>query len=99
MPGTRKKPAVSQARPARRQQFRAKLFRNGGSQAVRLPKECRLPGDEVSVTLDGDRIVLEPIDERGFTLDFVELFLSGKRVDPGFPEREQPPEQERDLDF
>ncbi|MDQ3266276.1 MAG: AbrB/MazE/SpoVT family DNA-binding domain-containing protein [Myxococcota bacterium] len=100
MPGTRKKPAaISKARPARRQQFRAKLFRNGGSQAVRLPKECRLPGDEVAVTLDGDRIVLEPIDERGFTRDFVELFLSGKSSDPGFPDREQPPNQERDLDF
>lgn len=32
----------------------AKLFRNGGSQAVRLPAEFRLEGDEVYVTRDED---------------------------------------------
>lgn len=38
----------------------AKLFKNGGSQAVRLPKEFRLEGDEVLVRLDGDTIILSP---------------------------------------
>jgi antitoxin VapB len=44
---------------------RAKLFRNGGSQAVRLPKECRFPDEdrEVVVRKEGRRIVLEPADE------------------------------------
>ena len=44
---------------------RAKLFRNGGSQAVRLPKECRFRGDqhEVLVHREGRRVVLEPVDE------------------------------------
>jgi antitoxin VapB len=43
---------------------RAKLFRNGGSQAVRLPKACRFPDDqqEVVVRKIGRRIVLEPLD-------------------------------------
>lgn len=43
---------------------RAKLFRNGGSQAVRLPKECRFPADqrEVLVHRDGGRVILEPVD-------------------------------------
>jgi antitoxin VapB len=43
---------------------RAKLFRNGGSQAVRLPKECRFPDDqgEVVVRKVGHRVVLEPVD-------------------------------------
>ncbi len=42
----------------------AKLFRNGGSQAVRLPKECRFPDDqeEVVVRREGNRIILEPLD-------------------------------------
>jgi antitoxin VapB len=39
----------------------AKLFMHGRSQAVRLPKEFRMPGTEVSVRRDGDRIVLEPM--------------------------------------
>jgi antitoxin VapB len=44
---------------------RAKLFKNGGSQAVRLPKECRFPSshDEVLVRREGRRVVLEPVDE------------------------------------
>jgi len=44
---------------------RAKLFRNGGSQAVRLPVECRFPEDqrEVAVRQEGRRIILEPLDE------------------------------------
>ncbi len=43
---------------------RAKLFKNGGSQAVRLPKECRFPDTqtEVAVRREGLRIVLEPVD-------------------------------------
>ena len=43
--------------------IRAKLFANGRSQAVRLPKEFRLPGVEVLISRDGDRVILEPIPE------------------------------------
>ena len=39
----------------------AKLFYNGRSQAVRLPKEFRMPGTEVYVERDGDAIILKPI--------------------------------------
>jgi antitoxin VapB len=39
------------------------LFANGRSQAVRLPKEFRMPGSEVLVRRDGDRIILEPVRE------------------------------------
>ena len=44
---------------------RAKLFQNGGSQAVRLPKDCRFPEDqsEVLVRRDGRRVILESLDE------------------------------------
>lgn len=44
---------------------RARLFRNGGSQAVRLPRECRFAdGDrEVIARREGRRVVLEPVDE------------------------------------
>jgi antitoxin VapB len=45
--------------------LRAKLFRNGGSQAVRLPQEYRFPDDqrEVTVRREGRRVILEPADE------------------------------------
>jgi antitoxin VapB len=38
----------------------AKLFQNGQSQAVRLPKEFRLPGKEVYVKRVGAAVVLLP---------------------------------------
>ncbi len=43
---------------------RAKLFRNGGSQAVRLPQAYRFGSQrEVLVHRDGRRVILEPADE------------------------------------
>jgi virulence-associated protein VagC len=39
----------------------AKLFRNGNSQAVRLPQEFRFQGDEVRIRKEGDAVVLEPV--------------------------------------
>ncbi len=41
----------------------AKIFKHGRSQAVRLPKEFRLPGKEVRVRRVGNAVLLEPIDE------------------------------------
>lgn len=38
----------------------AKLFQNGHSQAVRLPKEYRLSGDEVFIKKIGKAIILLP---------------------------------------
>jgi antitoxin VapB len=39
----------------------AKVFWSGRSQAVRLPKEFRVEGDEVRIRREGNKIVLEPI--------------------------------------
>ena len=38
----------------------AKVFENGRSQAVRLPKECRFNTDEVAVNRIGDIVLLMP---------------------------------------
>lgn len=44
---------------------KARLFKNGGSQAVRLPKSCRFAEGqrEVLARREGRRVVLEPPDE------------------------------------
>lgn len=47
----------------------AKLFQHGRSQAVRLPKEFRLPGTEVRVSKIGNRVILEPIEAFPFDVD------------------------------
>lgn len=44
----------------------AKLFMQGRSQAVRLPKEFRLPGTEVRVSRIGNKVVLEPLSPEPF---------------------------------
>lgn len=69
----------------------AKLFQNGQSQAVRLPKEFRFSGDEVYAKKVGSVIMLYPKDKEW------EIFLEGLSE---FSEdfyangREQPSEQE-----
>ena len=71
----------------------AKLFENGRSQAVRLPKECRFSGDEVSVSNVGDAVILLPKNNRwsGFltSLDmFTADFMPNGREQPDAQERE-----------
>ena len=44
----------------------ARLFKNGRSQAVRLPKEFRFSGDEVLVRREGEAIILEPIKRKAW---------------------------------
>lgn len=53
----------------------AKLFENGQGQAVCLPKECRINGDEVAVSKVGDVVILMPKESKwaGF-LDSLEMF-------------------------
>ena len=42
-------------------QRRVSLFRNGRDQAVRIPKDMELPGDEAVLRKEGDRLILEPV--------------------------------------
>jgi len=53
----------------------AKIFQNGRSQAIRLPKAFRFKGSEVRIRKEGDKIILEPLVRdrwpKGFWDDFV----------------------------
>jgi len=53
----------------------AKVFQNGRSQAVRLPKAFRFKGGEVKIRKEGDKVILEPLAKdcwpKGFWDDFV----------------------------
>ncbi len=65
----------------------AKLFWNGRSQAVRLPKECRFEGDRVRVTRMGAGVLLEPVPET--KKESVEEWfarIDAMGADPLFPE-------------
>ena len=41
-----------------------KLFTNGRNQAVRIPREFELPGDEAIMRKEGDRLIIEPAKPR-----------------------------------
>jgi len=68
----------------------AKIFKHGRSQAVRLPKEFRLPGTEVRVRRVGRGVLLEPID---VPFDVKAWFskLDEYLDEPFMPDGRQPP--------
>ena len=73
----------------------ARLFRNGRSQAVRLPREFRFEGDRVRVRRAGRGVLVEPI----FT-DISAWFAELDRAasEPFMPEgRRQPRTPKRDV--
>ena len=73
----------------------AKLFINGQSQAVRLPKKYRFEGDKVIIKRVGNAVVLLPYEDSWSTLfDSLEQFS-----DDFMAERQQPELQERDSAF
>jgi antitoxin VapB len=84
------------------QPARAKLFTHGGSQAVRLPKAFRFEGAEVTVRREGDAVILEPVVAKA-PRTRAELEAMFARIDASgsgdFPDRDQPPMQERDFDW
>jgi antitoxin VapB len=59
---------------------RAKLFQNGRSQAVRLPKAFRFPGSEVFIHREGDVVMLEPVPQSQWPAGYWEL-VDAKRDD------------------
>ena len=69
----------------------AKLFQNGRSQAVRLPKEYRFDGDEVGINKIGNMVVLYPLDK---AWDMFSESLN-EFTDDFMTEREQPKEFDR----
>lgn len=71
----------------------AKLFMNGRSQAVRLPKEFRFEGDEVYIYREGDRIVLS--SKRNSWKSFFED--KSKPSSDFMDKREDSPPQEREI--
>jgi antitoxin VapB len=68
--------------------LRAKLFWNGRSQAVRLPKEFRFEGNEVEIRREGPMVILEPIPRREWPEGFIEDLRAHA---PLFAELEVPP--------
>jgi antitoxin VapB len=73
----------------------ARLFKNGRSQAVRLPKQYRFDGDRVYIKRVGSAVILIPFHEPWQSLfDSLDQFS-----DDFMAEREQPVQQDREAAF
>jgi antitoxin VapB len=72
----------------------AKLFQNGRSQAVRIPKAFRFKGTEVKIRKEGDMVILEPLEARQWPAGF----WDGFKADPTFAIPGPLPTEPIDLD-
>jgi antitoxin VapB len=64
-----------------------KLFKNGRNQAVRIPREFELPGDEAIMRKEGDKLIIEPAPKKSL----LELLKTLEPIDEEFPEIEDLP--------
>ena len=71
-----------------------KLFKNGRNQAVRIPREFELPGEDAIMRKEGDRLIIEPAPKRKSLL---ELLDEWEPLDEEFPEIEDLPPEPVDL--
>lgn len=62
-----------------------KLFRNGRNQAVRIPREFELPGEDAVMRKEGGRLVIEPVPRRSLTA----LLATLPPLDEAFPTIEE----------
>ena len=66
-----------------------KLFRNGRNQAVRIPREFELPGDEAIMRKENGKLIIEPKKKQ----TLAELLQTFEKIDEEWPEIEDlPPE-------
>jgi antitoxin VapB len=68
------------------EQWHVRLFRNGRNQAVRIPVEFELPGNEAVMYRDGDRLVIKPLRKRGL----VALLKTMRPLNGEFPRIDDP---------
>ena len=55
------------------QERRVRVFKNGRNQAVRIPREFQLPGNDVIMRKEGDRLIIEPVPAKSLLTVLAEL--------------------------
>lgn len=70
-----------------------RLFRNGRNQAVRIPREFELPGEDAVMHRDGDRLIIEATPRRSLLAVLAEL----SPIDEAFPDIDDPAPAPVDL--
>jgi antitoxin VapB len=59
-----------------------RLFRNGRNQALRIPREFELEGDEAIIRREGNRLIVEPVNKGALLV----LLKGLKPLDETFPD-------------
>jgi len=70
-----------------------KLFKNGRNQAVRIPREFELPGEDAIMRKEGDKLIIEPAPKQSL-LEYLETL---ELLDEDFPEIEDRQPEPFDL--
>ena len=70
-----------------------KLFKNGRNQAVRIPRDFELPGEDAIIRKDGQRLIIEPAPPRSLLAVLATL----PTLDEEFPPIEDRPAEPVDL--
>jgi antitoxin VapB len=71
-----------------------RLFRNGRNQAVRIPRDFELDGNEAIIRKDGKRLILEPVSAKN---RLVELLKTLEPIQEEFPEMKDPLTEYEDI--
>jgi antitoxin VapB len=58
-----------------------KLFRNGRNQAVRIPREFELPGEDAIIRKEGERLIIEPTSPKSL----LALLATLQPIEEDFP--------------
>jgi len=59
-----------------------RIFKNGRNQAIRIPREFELEGDEAIIRKEGDRLIVEPVKRGGL----LALLSTLEPLDDEFPD-------------
>ena len=70
-----------------------KLFKNGRNQAVRIPREFELPGENAIMRREGDRLIIEPAPKQSL----LAVLAESVSIDEDIPEFEDRPPEAVDL--
>jgi antitoxin VapB len=76
-----------------------KLFRNGRNQAVRIPREFELPGEDAVMRKEGERLIIEPSDRTESPADLLDRWAGEPPLDlEGDPfDVDDPPSESEDI--
>jgi antitoxin VapB len=70
-----------------------RLFRNGRNQALRIPREFELEGDEAIIHKEGEKLIIELVKKNKLS----ELLASWGDLAESFPEINDPPVEAEEI--